>query len=132
MGLTLCTIQFHSASRLTYQLSSLQRCRQILYADGIDEVANSEAMDQVSQSCDNYHLTICTKRPTRAVHQPAFGQPYNEPTITVTGQILIDTFTNMYLGRTLSSAEWIDDDITARAAKASEAFGRPCKYLGAK
>ena len=81
------------------------------------------AMDQVSQSCDNYDLTICTKK-TEAVHQPAPGKPYNEPTITVNGQKLkvIDKFT--YLGSTLSNAVHIDDEVTARIAKASVAFRR--------
>ena len=81
------------------------------------------AMDQVSQSCDNYDLTISTKK-TEVVHQPAPGKPYNEPTITVNGQKLkvVDKFT--YLGSTLSRAVHIDDEITARIAKASVAFGR--------
>ena len=35
------------------------------------------AMDQVSQSCDNYDLTISAKK-TEVVHQPAPGKPYNE------------------------------------------------------
>ena len=45
------------------------------------------ATDQVSQSCDNYDLTISTKK-TEVVHQPAPGKPYNEQTITVNGQKL--------------------------------------------
>ena len=43
------------------------------------------AMDQVSQTCDNYDLTISTKK-TKVVHQPAPGKPFNEPTITVNGK----------------------------------------------
>ena len=39
------------------------------------------AMDQVSQSCDNYDITISTKK-TEVVQQPAPGKPYNEPTST--------------------------------------------------
>ena len=63
---------------------------ELLYADDMDKNANTEAkmqraMDQVSQSCDNYYLTISTKK-TEVVHQPAPGKPYNEPTITVNGQ----------------------------------------------
>ena len=46
-----------------------------------------KAMDQVSQACDNYDLTISTKK-TEVVHHPASGKPYNEPTITVNGQKL--------------------------------------------
>ena len=101
---------------------------ELLYADDMDKNANTEAkmqraMDQVSQSCDNYDLTISTKK-TEVVHQPAPGKPYNEPTITVNGQKLkvVDNFT--YLGSTLSRAVHIDDEITARIAKASVAFGR--------
>ena len=80
--------------------------------------ASSEAkmqriMDQVSKSCDNYDLTISTKK-TEIVHQTAPGKPYNEPTITVNGQKLkvVDKFT--YLGSTLSREVHIDD--TARIA----------------
>ena len=48
---------------------------------------------------------------------------YNEPDITVNGQKLkvIDKFT--YLGSTLFRAVHIDDEVTARTAKASVAFG---------
>ena len=101
---------------------------ELLYADDMDKNASSEAkmqraMDQVSQSCDNYYLTIRTKK-TEVVHQPASGKPYNEPTITVNGQKLkvVDKFSN--LGSTLSRAVHIDDEVTARTAKVSVAFGR--------
>ena len=82
------------------------------------------AMDQVSQSCDNYNLTISPKK-TEIVHQSAPGKPYNEPTSTVNEQKLkvVDKFT--YLGSTLSRAVHTDDEVTARIAKASVAFGRP-------
>ena len=58
------------------------------------------AMDQVSQSCDNYDLTISTKK-TEVVDQPAPGKRYNEPTITVNVEKLkvVDKFT--YLGSKL-------------------------------
>ena len=60
---------------------------ELLYADDMDKNASSEAkmqraIDQVSQSCDNYDLTISTKK-TEAVHQTAPGKPYNERTTTV-------------------------------------------------
>ena len=59
---------------------------ELLYADDMDVNANLKAKiktktpNQVSQSCDNYDLTISTKK-TEVVHQPAPGKPYNEPTI---------------------------------------------------
>ena len=60
---------------------------ELLYADDMNKNASSEAKmqratDQVSQSCDNYDLTISTKK-TEVVHQPAPVKTYNEPTITV-------------------------------------------------
>ena len=81
------------------------------------------AVDRMSKACDNFQLKISTKK-TEVVHQPAPGKPYSEPTITVNGQKLqvVDKFT--YLGSTLSRAVHIDDEVTARTAKASVAFGR--------
>ena len=57
------------------------------------------------------------------VYQPAHGKAYKEPTITVKGQRLqvVDKFT--YLGSTLSGVVHIDDEVNARFAKASAAFG---------
>ena len=44
-------------------------------------------MDQVSDSCNSYDLTISIKK-TEVVYQPAPGKPHKEPTITVKGQRL--------------------------------------------
>ena len=62
----------------------------LLYADDLAENAKSEekmqgAVDRMSKACDNFQLTISTKK-TEVVHQPAPGKPYSEPTITVNGQ----------------------------------------------
>ena len=67
-----------------------------------------EAMDRVSQACDNYDLKISIKK-AEVLCQPAHGKPYSEPTITMNGQRLpvVDKFT--YLGSTLSRAVYIDD-----------------------
>ena len=101
---------------------------ELRYADDMDKNASTEAkmqraMDQVSQSCDNYDLTISTKRQRLYTNQRPENH-INEPIITVNGQKLkvVDKFT--YLGSTLSRAVHIDDEITARIAKASVAFGR--------
>ena len=71
----------------------------------------------------DYDLTISIKK-TEVVYQPAPGKPYKEPTITVKGQRLqvVDKFT--YLGSTLSRVVQIDDEVNARIAKASAAYGR--------
>ena len=100
----------------------------LLCTDDLAENAKSEGkiqgtVDRMSKVCDNFQITISTKK-TEVVHQPAPGKPYSEPTITVNGQKLqiVDKFT--YLGSTLSRAVHIDDEVTARTAKASVAFGR--------
>ena len=69
-------------------------------------------------------MTLFNSQKTEVVHQPAPGKPYGEPTITVNGQKrqVVDKFT--YLGSTLSRAVHIDEEVTARTAKASVAFGR--------
>ena len=75
-------------------------------------------MDQVSDSCDSYDLTISIKK-TEIVYQPAPGKPNEEPTVTVKGQRLqvVDKF--IYLGSTLSKDVHIDIEVNARIAKAS-------------
>ena len=82
-----------------------------------------KGVDQVSDFCDSYDLTISIKK-NEVVYQPAPGKPYKEPTITEKGQRLqvVDKFT--YLESTLSRVVHIDDEVNARIAKASAAFGR--------
>ena len=82
-----------------------------------------KGVDQVSDSCDSYDLTISIKK-TEVVYQPAPGKPYKEPTITVEGQRLqvVDKFA--CLESTLSRVVHIDDDVNARSAKTSTVFGR--------
>ena len=101
---------------------------EFLFADGLAKGAPTEekmqkGMDQVSDSCDSYDLTISIKK-TEVAYQPPPGKPYTKPTITVKGQRLqvVDKFT--YLGSTLSRVEHIDDEVNDRIAKASAAFGR--------
>ena len=64
---------------------------------------------------------------TEVVHPPATGKLYSEPTITVNKQKLkvVDKFT--YLENTLSRTVHIDDEVTARIAKASVAFRKRYK-----
>ena len=65
----------------------------------LTEEKMQKGVDQVSNSCVNYDLTISIKK-TEVVYQPEPGKPYKEPTITVKGQRLqvVDKFT--YLGST--------------------------------
>ena len=101
---------------------------EFLFADDMAKGAPTEekvqkGVDQVSDSCDSYDLTTSIKK-TEVVYQPEPGKHYKEPIITVKGQRLqvVDKFT--YLGSTLSRVVHIDDEVNARIAKASAAFGR--------
>ena len=107
---------------------------EFLFADDMEkgvptEEKMQEGVDQVSDSCESYDLTISITK-NEVLYQPAPGKPYKEPTITVKGQRLqvVDKFT--YLGSTLSRVVHIDDEINARIAKASAAFGRLRKSRG--
>ena len=60
---------------------------EFLFADDMTKGAPTEekmqkGVDQVSDSCDSYDLTISIKK-TEVVYQPAPGKPYKEPIITV-------------------------------------------------
>ena len=95
----------------------------------MDKNASSEAkmqraMDQVSQSCDNYDLTISTKRQRLYTNQHLETRTINQPSQLK----VVDKF--IYLGSTLSRAVHIDDVVTARIAKANVAFGRLPANIG--
>ena len=101
---------------------------EFLFADDMAKGAPTDekmqkGVDQISDSCDNYDLTISIKK-TEVVYQRTPGKPYKEPTITVKGQRLqiVDKFT--YLGSTLSRVVHIDEVVNVRIAKTSAAFGR--------
>ena len=100
----------------------------LLFADdcalnATTETSMQQTVDKFSDACHNFGLTISTKK-TEVMHQPAPGKQYTEPSISVDGQRLsvVDKFT--YLGSTLSRNVVIDDEVNARLAKASVAFGR--------
>ena len=110
--------------------SKLQRevLDEFLFADDMAKGAPTEekmqkGVDQISDSCDSYDLTISIKK-TEVVYIPAPGKPYKEPIITVKRQRLqmVDKFT--YLGSTFSRVVHIDDEVNDRIAKASAAFGQ--------
>ena len=102
--------------------------RDFLFADdcalnALTEQDMQTTVDKFSTACDNFGLTISTKK-TEVMHQPAPGMPYGKPSISVKGKELtvVDKFT--YLGSALSRVVHIDDEVNTRIAKASSAFGR--------
>ena len=92
------------------------------------EADNQHSADKFAEACNNFGLTISTKK-TKVMHQQAPGKTYAEPNITINGQQLnmVDKFT--YLGSTLLRNVVIDDEVNARLAKASAAFARLHKNM---
>ena len=81
-----------------------------------------ESMDLFAKACDNFGLTISTKK-IEVMHQPAPAAPYTEPNITINSQRLtVDKF--VYPDSTLSRSINIDKEVAYRLARASAAFGR--------
>ena len=102
--------------------------RDFLFADNCalnasDEQEMQAEMDSFSAACNNFGLTISTKK-TEVMFQPAPGNQYHEPQITVNRQTLqaVETFT--YLASTLSRTATIDAEINNTISKASSAFER--------
>ena len=63
---------------------------EFLFADDMAKGAPTEekiqkGVDQVSDSCDSYDLTISIKK-TEVVYQPAPGKPYSERSTTASGR----------------------------------------------
>jgi len=102
--------------------------RDLLFADdcalnACNAADMQHSMDNFSESCDNFGLTISIKK-TEVMFQSSSGEDQPPPKIQVHGNDLntVDKFT--YLGSTLSNVVHIDDEINNRLAKASSAFGR--------
>ena len=107
--------------------------RDFLFADDCALNAFTEKqmqldVDSFSMACDNFGLTISTKK-TEVMFQPAPGKPYYKPHISVNNHELqvVENFT--YLGSTLSQDVSLDAEINNRIAKASAAFGRLTKNV---
>ena len=105
--------------------------RDLLFADDCALNASSEpdmqqSMNKFSSACDSFSLTISTKK-TEVMFQPAPRNAYTEPSIIVKGdkgETLKAVESFAYLGSILSRSVRIDNEVDARIAKASTAFGR--------
>ena len=84
--------------------------------------------DCFAAAARRFGLTISIKK-TEALYQPAPGNMYEAPAITIEGKLLnaVDNF--KYLGSIVSNDASFDAEITARIAKATAAFGRLSKRL---
>ncbi|VDN31414.1 unnamed protein product [Dibothriocephalus latus] len=100
----------------------------LLFADDCALNTTTEAdiqrsMYHFAAGCAKFSLTIITEK-TVVMHQPLQGADYNVPRINVNCAELkvVDNFA--YLGSTLSRNTRIDNEVTRRISKASQAFGR--------
>ena len=100
---------------------------EFLFADGITKGAPTEkkmqkGVNQVSDSCDSYVLTISVKKTggiSASTWKALQGAYHHSERSRLQ---VVNKFT--YLGSTLSRVVHIDDKVHARIAKASAAFGR--------
>ena len=76
----------------------------------------------MSKACANFHLTISAKKTGSTPASTWKAVQRTNHHCEWTKLQVVDKFT--YLGSTLSRAVHIDDEVTARTAKASVAFGR--------
>ena len=73
--------------------------------------------------------SLSTRKNTEVVHQPASGKPCVEPNITNNDQRLNAVSRSMYLGRALCKKVVFNDEVNARLAKGSVAFGMLYKFV---
>ena len=120
---------FYKPQRLRTQSKVLlDILRDLLFADDCALSASTaedmqRMVDLFAQACANFGLTISIIK-TEVMFQPAPGEPYVEPHITINGQRLKVTDKFPYLGSVMSNSATIDDEINLRVARASASFGR--------
>ena len=72
---------------------------------------------------------IISIKKTEVLSQPAPGETYEPPVVSIEGKQLNAVKTFKYLGSTISNDASLDAEITSRIAKATAAFGRLTKRL---
>ena len=107
--------------------------RDLLFADdcalaALSQEALQRLCDSFAAAARRFGLTISIKK-TEALYQPAPGNMYEPPTITIEGKLLNAVENFKYLGSIVSNDASMDTEITARIAKATAAFGRLSKRL---
>ena len=107
--------------------------RDLLFADDCALAACSQ--EALQRLCDcfataarRFGLTISIKK-TESLYQPALGNIYVPPAITIEGKQLNAVEKFKYLGGIISNDASLDAEIDGRIAKATSAFGRLTKCL---
>ena len=107
--------------------------RDLLFADdcalaALSQEALQRLCDCFASAARRFGLTISIKK-TETLYQPAPGNLYVPPAISIDEKLLnaVDNF--KYLGSIVSNDATFDEEITARIAKATAAFGRLSKRL---
>ena len=111
----------------------LSTIRDLLFADDCALAACTQ--EALQRLCDcfataarKFGLTISIKK-TESLYQPALGNMYVPPAVTIEGEQLNAVENFKYLGAIISNCASIDAEINARIAKATSAFGRLTKRL---
>ena len=107
--------------------------RDLLFADDCALAADSEEglqrlCDSFANASRRFGLTISIKK-TEVLYQPARGNAYVPPNISIGGIQLKAVELFKYLGSIVSNDASADAEITARIAQATSAFGRLTKRL---
>ncbi|BHF80068.1 hypothetical protein SprV_0702319200 [Sparganum proliferum] len=87
------------------------------------EVDMQRSMDRLAAGCNIFGLTINTEK-TAVMHQPPPYTKYDSHQVTVNDSKLKTEDSFVYLGSPLLRSLNIDDEVTRRLPKASQAFGR--------
>ena len=120
----------HFKASTKVQLSTI---RDLLFADdcalaALSQEALQRLCDCFAKAATRFGLTISIKK-TEALFQPAPGNMYAAPAVTIEGKLLNAVNNFKYLGSIVSNDTSMDDEITARIAKATAAYGRLVKRL---
>ena len=124
------TTHFNAPTKVT-----VSTIRDLLFADDCALAATSiEALqrlcDLFARAARRFGLTISIKK-TEALYQPARGNFYTPPVVSIEGKQLNAVESFKYLGGTVTNDASLDAEVTARIARATSSYGRLTKRLWA-
>ena len=120
--------RFHAMTKI-----SISVIHDLLFAD--DCALGACCLEALQRLCDCFSIAarrfglIISIKKTESLYQPAMGNVYAPPAVTIEGTLLNSVDTFKYLGSTISRDGSLDAEITARIAKATTAYARLNKRL---